>query len=132
MISIMQSKEDGACYLCMELHGDYSRQAVLEEHHVIYGHGKRNLSERYGLKVYLCPAHHQYSPEAVHHNFVNGTKYGDYLKQQAQKRFMEFYPKLNFMEIFGKNYLEDEVQQAQGDEQTAAGIPEGLILLNEE
>lgn len=137
MNSIMQCEDDGQCYLCMALHGDYSRQTVLEEHHVIYGHGKRKLSERYGLKVYLCPGHHQHSPEAVHHNYVNGTKYGDFLKQQAQRQFMRFYPKLNFMEIFWKNYLDQEeverirCENAAESKNNAAGTPAGFILLED-
>lgn len=51
--SIMQDKEDGQCYLCRILHGDYSIKPVREEHHVIGGTANRRLSEKYGLKVYL-------------------------------------------------------------------------------
>lgn len=39
MKSIIHSKDERTCFLCMALHGDYSQQVVLEEHHVMYGRG---------------------------------------------------------------------------------------------
>ena len=40
MKSIMHNKADQTCYLCMMLHGDYSRKTV-QEHHTIFGSGRR-------------------------------------------------------------------------------------------
>lgn len=99
--SIMQDKETGQCYLCRLLHKDYGIKRIREEHHVMGGVANRKLSEKYGLKVYLDPNHHQYGPEAVHKN----AEVANLLKKEAQKAFMRTYPDLNFLEIFGKNYL---------------------------
>ncbi len=99
--SIMQEKNDGQCYLCRLLHRDYSVKTVREEHHVMGGTANRKLSEKYGLKVYLDPDHHQYGPEAVHKN----AEVAKILHKEAQKAFEERYPDLNFREIFGRSYL---------------------------
>ena len=99
--SIMQDKETGQCYLCRLLHNDYGIKRNREEHHVMGGVANRKLSEKYGLKVYLDPGHHQYGPEAVHKN----KEVALLLKREAQKAFMRTYPDLDFREIFGKNYL---------------------------
>lgn len=101
--SIMQDKKDGQCYLCRLLHGDYSVKAVREEHHVMGGTANRKLSEKYGLKVYLDPDHHQYGSEAVHRN----AEVAELLHKEAQKAFEKMYPDLSFQKIFGKNYLTD-------------------------
>lgn len=57
MKSIMHDKKEGTCYLCKRLCGDYYRKTT-QEHHAIFGTAGRRLSERYGLKVYLCMEHH--------------------------------------------------------------------------
>lgn len=100
MKSIMQKKSDGECYLCRLLHDDYDRRENLEEHHV-FGGANRHLSEKYGLKVYLCAEHHRTSKEAVHQNSAISLE----LKQRAQKAFMDKYPYQDFISVFGKNYL---------------------------
>lgn len=110
MKSIMHDKKDGTCYLCMLLHGDYSRKTT-QEHHVFYGTANRRLSEQYGLKVYLCLAHHEYGPEAVHQK----QELSVMLKKKAQKAFMERWPELNFRSIFGKDVL-DEADRQQSHE----------------
>lgn len=101
MKSIMHSKDDKTCYLCMMLHGDYSRK-IVQEHHVIFGFGRRKLSEKYGLKVYLCLWHHTEGKEAVHRN----AEMANLLKAEAQIAFEKKYPEENFLRIFGKNYLD--------------------------
>lgn len=100
MKSIMHDKREKTCYLCMMLHGDYNIREGLEEHHVIYGTARRRLSEKYGLKVYLCHEHHEDSREAVHKN----KEIDNILKDIAQRRFEQEYPTIEFVEIFGKNY----------------------------
>lgn len=96
MKSIMQDVDE--CYVC----GD---TRWLEEHHCIFGSGKRKLSEKYGLKVKLCKHHHTGditgNKAAVHFNKVLDTK----IKQEAQKAFERTYPELNFVKVFGRNYL---------------------------
>lgn len=49
--SILQ--KDKECYLCRRF---YNLRTVrgLEEHHILFGRGRRELSEQYGLKVWLC------------------------------------------------------------------------------
>ena len=102
MKSIMQ-QNDGRCYLCMRLNMDYSIQNGIEEHHAIFNAKNRALSEKYGLKVYLCRAHHRQSPEAVHEN----RKMRTIVEDAAQRAFEAKFPELDFREIFGKNYKID-------------------------
>ena len=73
----------------------------LHKHHIFYGSANRKLSEKYGCWCYLCARHHNMSCEGVHFNKILDTK----LKQQAQKAFEYNNPDLNFIKIFGKNYL---------------------------
>lgn len=110
--SIMQSKDSGQCYLCRLLHNDYGIKPVRQEHHVMGGMANRRLSEKYGLKVYLDPDHHLYGPEAVHKN----AEVADLLKKEAQKAFEKTYPDLDFMEIFGKNYLTENERAYERNE----------------
>lgn len=99
MKSIMQ-KKDGSCYLCMLLNQDYSDKSDLEEHHIIYG-SRHKLSEKFGLKVYLCKKHHTAGGmDAVHFNPLLSAM----LKDKAQRRFEVVFPDQDFMAIFGKNY----------------------------
>lgn len=99
--SIMHDRKDGTCYLCMLLHGDYSRKAQLEEHHVIGGTANRRLSEHYGLKVYLDPEHHRLGAESPHRNAEVNEK----LHVEAQKAFEKKYSYEKWMEVFGRNYI---------------------------
>lgn len=98
--SIMQRK-DRTCYLCRRLRGDWSRKTVIHEHHVFGGTANRTLSEQYGLKVYLCTEHHITGPEAVHKDAGIMAM----VRREGQKAFERRYPELDFVEIFGKNYL---------------------------
>ena len=97
MKSIIQTEKE--CFVCKTTYG-------LEDHHCIYGSGFRKLSEKYGLKVWLCKRHHtgdiNGNKAAVHFNRVLDGK----IKQVAQRAFMEHYPDKDFMEVFGRNYLE--------------------------
>lgn len=107
MKSIMHIK-DGTCYLCMKFNNNSHPSATpLNEHHVVFGHANRRLSEKYGLKVYLCIDHHLYGSDAVHRN----KAVNDYLCKEAQKCFEEKYPNLSFLGVFGKNYLDDADRQ---------------------
>ena len=99
-------KKDGTCYLCKLLHDDYSEKYT-EEHHVFGGWANRDLSERYGLKVYLCIYHHREGKEAVHNNHELMMR----LKALGQQSFEQHYQE-NFREIFGKNYKEEDMNKA--------------------
>ncbi|MBQ0074514.1 MAG: hypothetical protein KBT34_09995 [Prevotella sp.] len=92
--SIMQTEKE--CYVCGSTYG-------LEEHHVIYGTANRKLSEKYGLKVWLCHAHHTGSA-GVHFNRDLDMQ----LKKYAQECFeLKYGANMSFREVFGKNYKEE-------------------------
>lgn len=128
MKSIMHDKREGTCYLCKLLYGDDSHK-LTQEHHAIFGRGKRKLSERYGLKVYLCIYHHTEGKEAVHKNKKNALL----VKQEAQKAFIEHFPELDFTGIFGKNYMDGDAEEdsRQKDIEEEPGIFFNQNLLEE-
>lgn len=113
MKSILQ-EDNGVCFLC-SLAGDDHEQYT-HEHHVIYGTSGRKLSEKYGLKVYLCPRHHEFGKEAVHKN--KGTRI--LLEKIAQLVFINQYGPELWMQIFGKNYLEPEEKELKAKDAFAA------------
>lgn len=75
----------------------------LEEHHIFYGTSNRKLSEKYGLKVWLKSDLHKFNRYSVHGNPNNGLDLR--LKVMGQMIFEETYPDLDFIKIFGRNYL---------------------------
>lgn len=99
--SIMHDKEDRTCYLCMLLHGDRRRRTGLQEHHAIPGTANKKLSERYGLKVYLCLWHHTAGPEAVHNDAATMRL----VQRKAQEAFEAAYSHEEWMRVFGRNYI---------------------------
>ncbi|MED9967287.1 MAG: hypothetical protein UFJ18_10905 [Blautia sp.] len=100
--SILQNKETRTCFLCVKLHDNYSVYPILHEHHIFEGTGKRQKSEEYGLKVYLCPRHHMYSEEAVHGN----SGITEYLHRIGQQAFEDRCgSRETFRKVFGKSYL---------------------------
>lgn len=84
MKSIIQDKKE--CYVC--------RSPYVEEHHIMYGTANRKLSEKYGLKVWLCHEHHR-GNTGVHFNPNLDSK----LKDIAEKKFCEIYP-YDFKRLF--------------------------------
>ena len=93
----------------MWLHGDYSWKDVLHEHHVFFGWANRRLSEKHGLKVYLCLNHHEIGKEAVHVN----AKINKMLQAYAQRQFEKKWPEKDFKSIFGRNYIMDDIEENQ-------------------
>lgn len=86
------------CFLC-------GTSFNLHRHHVFYGRGRRQISERYGCWVYLCARHHNASNMGVHFN----KEFDKNLKKYCQRKW----EKLNgsredFIKTFGKSYLEVE------------------------
>ena len=74
----------------------------VEEHHIFFGTSNRRQSEKYGLKIWLCPAHHRETPEAPHQNRKIDLAY----KGMAQKYFeSHLESREKFREIFGRSYL---------------------------
>lgn len=96
--SILRTKK-GVCYLCSRLNGDYW-QKYTEEHHILYGSGKREISEAEGLKVYLCPEHHCTGQQAVHNN----REMRELLCAIAQVEYESEHSHEEWMRIAGKNY----------------------------
>ena len=92
--SIMQKERE--CYIC-------GRVTDLEKHHVLGGFlsNNRNLSETYGLWVYVCKKHHTDPKEGVQYNKELNLK----LKQEAQRAFQKFYGRSMWMRLFKKNYI---------------------------
>lgn len=76
----------------------------LHEHHIMHGTANRKLSEKYGLKVWLRADWHNMASYCVH----NDPELDLYLKRVAQKAFEKKYSHEKWMQVFGKNYLEDE------------------------
>lgn len=99
--SIMHHKQDRTCYLCMLLGQDYNTRTGLQEHHVMCGTADRKLSERYGLKVYLCLEHHTAGPCAVHNN----AGLQRMLQERARRIFEKKYSHEKWMEVFGRNFI---------------------------
>lgn len=93
MKSIIQNEKE--CFIC-------GTTNWLEQHH-IFESFNRKLSEKYGLKIWLCHAHHNEPPEGVHHNKEKMIE----VKKIGQKAFMQYYgvDTDRFIQIFGKNYL---------------------------
>ena len=94
MKSIIQNKKE--CFECMS----YSN---LEEHHIFFGVANRKLSEKDGLKVWLCHYHHR-GEKGVHGR--DGHTLDMYLKSIAQIAYMQHYNKTKeeFIQRYGKNY----------------------------
>ena len=91
--SVIQSEKE--CYVCGTTYN-------LHDHHIIYGYANRKLSEKYGLKVWLCAEHHNMGNQGVHFNKELDT----HLKEKAQEYFESNYgTREEFMEIFGRSYL---------------------------
>lgn len=67
---------------------------------MFFGHGRRQLSEEYGMKVYLCPDHHR-GPMGPHRN----RSFDLYLKRMCQTKFEETHTRDEFMRLFRRNYL---------------------------
>ena len=75
----------------------------LEEHHV-FGGPRRVLSERYGLKVYLCRQHHNMPAEIAAH-FDPDVR--DWLHRRGQRAFEMHYGHDRWMAEFGKDYANE-------------------------
>lgn len=76
------------------------RTDSLELHHV-FGGANRKLSEKYGLTVWLAHDEHNEPPFGVHHCQTTNRS----LQRAGQQAFMREHPELDFVKIFGRNYL---------------------------
>lgn len=92
MKSIIQREKQ--CWIC--------GAKVVHDHH-IFGGPNRHLSEKYGLKVWLCPKHHTGLYGVHGRNQALMKK----LRKTGQRAFERRYPDLDFLSIFGKNYSDE-------------------------
>ena len=116
MKSIIRGDRKGQCYLCGNI-------CYTECHH-IYGGANRKLSEKFGLKVYLCFPHHRGGREGVHEN----RELMEQLHRIGQEAFEREHTREEFMKIFGRNYLDEEQQEK--DTCIKKGGLDGFIWIN--
>ena len=94
MNSILQNEK--RCYVC----GGVNNLAL---HHCIYSTGKRALSDKYGLTIWLCYKHHNGSDKGIHFDKQLDLR----IKQMAQQECMAQNNMTmdQWMKIFRRNYL---------------------------
>lgn len=88
---------DKECYLCRKRYNLRTTRG-LEEHHILFGRGRRELSEQYGLKVWLCHNHHSEPHLGVHFDPAARRE----LEQAAQFAFDELHGPGSFAKVFGE------------------------------
>lgn len=93
MESILQDEKE--CWYCGSKHW-------LHKHHVCFGKN-RQASEKHGFTVWLCEAHHT-GPCGVHS--AGGSFLDKRLKIECQRKFEETHSRQEWMEIIGRNYLD--------------------------
>lgn len=121
--SIIPQPEPRQCYVC-------GARKRLEVHHVMYGHGPRHLSEKYGLKITLCDMHHRHAPAGIH---AGNRKLDMRLKAVAQTEFEKIYGHSKWMRTFGRNYLEEPVEVAPVQRAEDPGmLKQGFNFLEED
>ena len=91
MESIIQKEKE--CFFC-------GKKTGLECHHVFGGVANRKISEKYGLKVWLCHDCHTGQDGAQYDKEKNL-----WLKYEAQRAFERDHTRDEWMEIIRKNYL---------------------------
>ncbi len=93
--SVMQ-KDTDCCMIC-------GSTRMLEWHHIFGAANKKN-SEKYGLMVRLCHNCHNEPPHGVHHN----AELMRSLRRHGQMVFEELHSREEFMNVFGRNYIETD------------------------
>lgn len=73
----------------------------IHKHHIYAGNANRPKSEKYGCWIYLCAKHHNMSNQGIHFDKNLDLK----VKKYCQRKFEKEYPNLDFIKIFGKNYI---------------------------
>lgn len=96
--SIMQTKKE--CFVT-------GSSGPLHRHHV-YGGNRRKLSEQWGCWIWLRSDYHNMSNHGIHFDQALNLQ----IKRQTQIRFEQLHGREKFMEIFGKNYLEESYENS--------------------
>lgn len=80
----------------------------LEEHHILYGNGRRDKSDKYGYVIWLRFDYHNDKKHSVHKNSVFDLE----LKQMAQRHFEKYHgTRDDFISEFGMNYFAKKVSK---------------------
>ena len=98
--SILQHSTE--CFLCRK-YFDICNDRGLHLHHVYEGWGNRRQSDRNGFVIWLCPEHHNMSEYGIHFNKDVDLE----VKRECQRKFEETQSREEFMEIIGRNYLDE-------------------------
>ena len=100
MKSIMQTEKE--CYLCRKLM-DICNERELHLHHIYEGWGNRMVSDRNGFTIWLCGMHHNLSDYGLHFNKDVDLE----VKRECQRKFEENHSREEFMNLIGRNYLDE-------------------------
>ena len=93
MKSILQQNE--RCFLC-------GLKGTLETHHIFFGNPGRQISEKNGFKVRLCPSCHRLAPYSPHQNRETDLE----LKKACQRAYeAQGHTREEFIKLVGRNYL---------------------------
>lgn len=78
-------------------------KSPVNKHEIFYGSGNRQKSMKYGLVIPLCTCehHNQIECKGIHFD----TELQDEWRKKGQALFEETYPDLDFIQIFGRDYL---------------------------
>ena len=95
--SILQGKEK-YCWV------SGARGVPSERHHCLHGTGMRKLADKHGFFVWLTPEFHR-GDNGVHGK--NGHTLDLMLKQEVQTAYEKLYGHEAWMELVGRNYLEE-------------------------
>lgn len=77
------------------------REIGLDRHEVFYGNGKREISIREGMVIFLTPKKHNMSDNGIHFN----REFDLEVKRIAQRKYEETHTREEFIRTFGKSYL---------------------------
>lgn len=93
--------DEPECWIC--------HSPVVHVHHIYPGTGRRGVSDREGCWVYLCPAHHNMSNMGVHFDKELDAFFRSDCQRRWERREGISDPEHKaFIELMGRNYLEDE------------------------
>ena len=120
--SIIPQPEPRQCYVC-------GARKRLEVHHVMYGHGPRHLSEKYGLKVTLCDMHHRHAPAGIH---AGNRELDLRLKAVAQTEFEKIYASSFFYDEDGVAVWPAQVVNFTNKTQFLFRISKGVLGINDD
>lgn len=87
-------KNEPVCFVCGITYG-------IQKHH-IYGGGNRQMSEKNGFWVYLCPRHHTRTIYSVHGD--PDHKLDNELKKICQTVYERDHTREEFIKLVGRSY----------------------------